>query len=57
MEHTISQLCRHECAGLCPECGANRNDGDCGHRAVAADPRWAALEELLEPGRLDRPDV
>ena len=23
-------LCRDDCAGLCPVCGANLNDGDCG---------------------------
>lgn len=23
-------LCRDDCLGLCPECGANLNDGDCG---------------------------
>ncbi len=36
-------LCREDCAGLCPECGVNRNDSacDCGDRAV--DPRWKAL--------------
>jgi uncharacterized protein len=36
-------LCRPDCAGLCPECGANLND-DPGHQHDAdADPRWAAL--------------
>ena len=23
-------LCREDCAGLCPSCGANLNEGDCG---------------------------
>ncbi len=23
-------LCREDCKGLCPRCGANLNDGDCG---------------------------
>jgi uncharacterized protein len=57
LELPLAPLCRPDCAGLCPECGANRNLGDCGHHAVASDPRWAALAELLEPGRLDRPDA
>jgi len=39
--------CRPDCAGLCPECGADRNDVDCGHRP-AADPRWAALGDLRD---------
>ena len=25
----FSALCRPDCAGLCPDCGANRNDGPC----------------------------
>ncbi|MHB8369323.1 MAG: YceD family protein [Leptospirales bacterium] len=24
-------LCDEECRGLCPKCGQNRNDSDCGH--------------------------
>lgn len=24
-------LCREDCKGLCPVCGANRNETDCGH--------------------------
>ncbi|HET9494481.1 MAG TPA: DUF177 domain-containing protein [Chloroflexia bacterium] len=39
-------LCREDCKGLCPECGANRNDVDCGHEQVVEDSRWAALREL-----------
>jgi uncharacterized protein len=42
----LAPLCRPDCAGLCPECGANRNDGDCGHRPDTRDPRWAALDAL-----------
>jgi uncharacterized protein len=40
-------LCRPDCAGLCPECGADRNSNDCGHGGSGAtDPRWAALAGL-----------
>jgi uncharacterized protein len=39
-------LCRPDCLGLCPECGANLNaDPDHAHEA-APDPRWAKLREL-----------
>jgi uncharacterized protein len=39
-------LCREDCAGLCPECGADLN-GDPGHaHERAPDPRWAKLREL-----------
>ncbi len=43
----VQPLCREDCAGLCPTCGADRNDGDCGHRpGEEPDPRWAKLAEL-----------
>jgi uncharacterized protein len=40
-------LCRAQCAGLCPVCGANLNlaGPDHGHER-APDPRWAKLSEL-----------
>lgn len=36
-------VCRADCRGLCPQCGANRNDVDCGHRVSEGDPRLAPL--------------
>jgi uncharacterized protein len=39
-------LCRPECLGLCPECGANRNDDPEHAHEAAPDPRWAKLREL-----------
>jgi uncharacterized protein len=47
-------LCREGCAGLCPNCGANRNEVDCGCVVVETDPRWDALRGLAE--RLARED-
>jgi uncharacterized protein len=39
-------VCRVDCAGLCPECGANLNE-ELGHAHESApDPRWAKLREL-----------
>jgi uncharacterized protein len=43
----MEALCRAECAGLCPQCGGNRNLGECTCEAPAIDPRWAALQSLL----------
>lgn len=41
----FTPLCRPDCAGLCPECGANLNaDPDHGHDQ-AVDPRWTGLSE------------
>jgi uncharacterized protein len=43
-------LCREDCQGLCPTCGADRNVEDCGHQpGEEADPRWAALADLDLP--------
>jgi uncharacterized protein len=41
-------LCRPDCAGLCPTCGASLNDADPAdhEHEQAADPRWAALDNL-----------
>ncbi len=42
----MSVLCRPDCAGLCPRCGADRNlEPDC-CSAEVADSRWAALLDL-----------
>jgi uncharacterized protein len=45
-ELPLVPLCRTDCAGLCPTCGANLNEGACDCPAVAADPRWEALRDL-----------
>jgi uncharacterized protein len=39
-------LCREECRGLCPQCGANLNEGDCGCVIGGLDPRLAVLWNL-----------
>ena len=36
-------LCRPDCAGLCPECGQDLNEGPC-ECTKEGDPRWAVLE-------------
>lgn len=38
-------LCREECRGLCPTCGADLNAGPCGCARDETDPRWAALAD------------
>jgi uncharacterized protein len=44
----IKPLCREECGGLCPECGADLNAGTCTCKTRQTDSRWAALEALRE---------
>lgn len=42
----LKPVCDAGCKGLCPECGANRNLGDCGCRTEDVDPRLAPLLEF-----------
>ena len=44
----INPLCREDCKGLCPRCGADRNETDCGHTEERTDARWEALQRLRE---------
>ena len=39
-------LCRDECKGICPECGIDKNTGECKCVTDDLDPRWAALKNL-----------
>ncbi len=39
-------VCREDCRGLCPGCGANRNTEPCSCPAPAPDPRLAALARV-----------
>ncbi|HCA04531.1 MAG TPA: nucleic acid-binding protein [Ruminococcaceae bacterium] len=41
-------LCSPDCRGLCPKCGANLNNGDCGCDRREIDPRLAILKQLIE---------
>ncbi|MEO3945160.1 DUF177 domain-containing protein [Gorillibacterium sp. CAU 1737] len=40
-------LCKDDCKGLCPVCGTNRNERDCGCSTDRIDPRFAGLADLL----------
>jgi len=42
----VAPLCREECKGLCPRCGKDLNDGECGCDRTVLDPRWAALKGI-----------
>jgi len=42
----IKTVCKPECAGLCPVCGQNLNEKQCGHKTKEIDERWAKLLEL-----------
>jgi uncharacterized protein len=39
----LAPVCREDCPGLCPECGARLEEVGPQHRHDQVDPRWAAL--------------
>ena len=39
-------VCGDACKGLCPVCGANLNDRECGCDRHVPDPRWAGLKNV-----------
>lgn len=52
-EHIALQLpmkpiCREDCRGLCPRCGANLNETQCNCRFDDIDPRLAVLQALVD---------
>ena len=44
----MTYLCKEDCKGLCPHCGADRNVTDCDCEKKQIDPRFAALRALLD---------
>jgi len=46
LQMPMRRICRADCKGICPQCGKNRNEVDCGCQAQKLDERWAALRNL-----------
>ncbi len=47
----LAPLCDEACRGLCPVCGQNLNEGECGCERERIDPRLAALKDWLDNGK------
>jgi uncharacterized protein len=56
LELPLAPLCRPDCAGLCPQCGADRNEVGCGCRLELHDPRWAGLDYFVAEPEVRRRD-
>lgn len=41
-------LCNKDCKGLCPVCGNDRNERDCGCKQEKIDPRLAGLADFFK---------
>jgi uncharacterized protein len=50
----LSPLCRDDCPGLCTECGVRLADAEPDHHHDAVDPRWAALQGMLDQRQEDQ---
>ena len=50
----MTYLCREDCKGICPHCGADRNEVDCDCEKKQIDPRFAALRALLDSNEDER---
>lgn len=46
----MKPLCRLDCVGLCPECGADLNEVECGCKRQPEDARWAELKKVAISG-------
>ncbi|MDP9222782.1 MAG: DUF177 domain-containing protein [Actinomycetota bacterium] len=46
LELPLNPLCREDCRGYCPHCGADLNAGACDCAQEDVDPRWAELSVL-----------
>ena len=51
LEIPLKPICSAECAGLCPQCGANLNQQSCDCSRKNSDPRWDGLRRLAGRGR------
>jgi uncharacterized protein len=48
----MQKLCSQTCRGICPVCGANRNETECHCEVHPGDDRWIALKNIhIEPSR------
>ena len=48
LDMPINPLCKQDCLGLCADCGKNLNDSPHTHDEASVDPRFSALQDLLE---------
>ena len=43
----MNVLCKEDCKGICPKCGRDLNQGDCGCDTFEPDPRMAVLKDIF----------
>ena len=48
LDMEMAVVCDEDCKGLCPKCGQNLNEGQCGCVTREIDPRLAVLQKFLD---------
>lgn len=44
----MAMSCREDCRGICPQCGQNLNEGQCGCERGPSDSRWSPIANILK---------
>lgn len=47
----VKVLCRKDCKGICPVCGKNLNEGECGCDSFVPDPKMAAIKDIFNANK------
>ncbi|MCM1113800.1 MAG: DUF177 domain-containing protein [Muribaculum sp.] len=47
----VKILCREDCKGVCPVCGQNRNERECGCDTFVPDPRMAVIKDIFDANK------
>ena len=47
----VKVLCKEECKGICPVCGGNLNEKECGCDTFVPDPRMAAIKDIFNANK------
>ncbi|MCM1102098.1 MAG: DUF177 domain-containing protein [Clostridium sp.] len=47
----VKILCREDCKGVCPVCGQNLNERECGCDTFVPDPRMAAIQDIFDANK------
>jgi len=47
----VKILCKEDCKGICPKCGKDLNQGDCGCDTFVPDPRMAVIQEIFNANK------
>jgi len=47
----VKILCKEDCKGVCPVCGQNRNERECGCDTFVPDPRMAVIKDIFNANK------